>query len=65
MLPFYDGLQRAFWFYFFNPERLYLRQDGQLNSEALAGTVANDPDDAVAAEYAKWLMEDKKTNMKT
>ncbi len=47
------------------PERLYLRQDGQLNSEALAGTVANDPDDAVAAEYAKWLMEDKKTNMKT
>ncbi|HEM7186741.1 TPA: isochorismate synthase [Providencia rettgeri] len=42
------------------PERLYLRQNEQLNSEALAGTVANDPDDAVAAEYAKWLMDDKK-----
>lgn len=42
------------------PERLYLRQGEQLNSEALAGTVANDPDDTIAAEYAKWLMEDKK-----
>lgn len=42
------------------PERLYLRQGAQLNSEALAGTVANDPDDNIAAEYAKWLMEDKK-----
>ncbi|EMA4781030.1 isochorismate synthase [Providencia rettgeri] len=42
------------------PERLYLRQGEQLNSEALAGTVANDPDDVIAAEYAKWLMEDKK-----
>lgn len=42
------------------PERLYLRQGEQLNSEALAGTVANDPDDSVATEYAKWLMEDKK-----
>lgn len=42
------------------PERLYLRQGTQLNSEALAGTVANDPDDNIAAEYAKWLMEDKK-----
>ncbi|MBN4863536.1 MULTISPECIES: isochorismate synthase [Providencia] len=42
------------------PERLYLRQGTQLNSEALAGTVANDPDDNIAAEQAKWLMEDKK-----
>lgn len=42
------------------PERLYLRQGELLNSEALAGTVANDPDDTIAAEYAKWLMEDKK-----
>ncbi|MFD1091040.1 isochorismate synthase [Providencia vermicola] len=42
------------------PERLYLRQGTQLNSEALAGTVANDPDDNIAAEHAKWLMEDKK-----
>ncbi|EMM5117263.1 isochorismate synthase [Providencia stuartii] len=42
------------------PERLYLRQGTQLNSEALAGTVANHPDDAIAAEKAKWLMEDSK-----
>lgn len=42
------------------PERLYLRQGEQLNSEALAGTVANDPDDDIAAAHAKWLMEDKK-----
>ena len=42
------------------PERLYLRQGTQLNSEALAGTVASHPDDAIAAENAKWLMEDKK-----
>ncbi|EKT63886.1 isochorismate synthase [Providencia burhodogranariea] len=42
------------------PERLYLRQGAQLNSEALAGTVANHPDDVIAAENAKWLMEDRK-----
>ncbi|QCJ69744.1 isochorismate synthase [Providencia heimbachae] len=42
------------------PERLYLRQGEQLNSEALAGTVANHVDDAIAAENAKWLMEDGK-----
>lgn len=42
------------------PERLYLRQGAQLNSEALAGTVANHPDDAIAAENAKWLMNDNK-----
>lgn len=42
------------------PERLYLRQGTQLNSEALAGTVANHPDDVIAAENAKWLMEDRK-----
>ena len=42
------------------PERLYLRQAQQLNSEALAGTVANNVDDIIAAENAKWLMEDNK-----
>ncbi len=42
------------------PERLYLRQGTQLNSEALAGTVANHVDDGIAAENAKWLMEDSK-----
>ncbi len=42
------------------PERLYLRQGAQLNSEALAGTVANHTDDIIAAENAKWLMEDNK-----
>lgn len=42
------------------PERLYLRQGTQLNSEALAGTVANDVDDSIAAQNAKWLMEDSK-----
>lgn len=42
------------------PERLYLRQGTQLNSEALAGTVANDMDDNIAAQNAKWLMEDSK-----
>lgn len=42
------------------PERLYLRQDYQLNSEALAGTVANHVDDSIAADNAKWLMEDSK-----
>ncbi|CAG9424836.1 TPA: isochorismate synthase [Providencia alcalifaciens] len=42
------------------PERLYLRQGTQLNSEALAGTVANHTDDVIAAENAKWLMEDSK-----
>ncbi|EKT55602.1 isochorismate synthase [Providencia sneebia] len=42
------------------PERLYLRQGVQLSSEALAGTVSNHPDDVIAADNAKWLMEDSK-----
>lgn len=42
------------------PERLYLRQGTQLHSEALAGTVANHLDDTIAAENAKWLLEDSK-----
>ncbi|MEQ4622852.1 isochorismate synthase [Providencia vermicola] len=42
------------------PERLYLRQGTQLHSEALAGTVANHIDDTIAAENAKWLLEDSK-----
>ncbi|WJV55112.1 isochorismate synthase MenF [Prodigiosinella aquatilis] len=43
-----------------SPERLYLRQINQLETEALAGTVASDRDDRRAAELADWLMNDVK-----
>ncbi|MDX7987260.1 isochorismate synthase [Xenorhabdus sp. 12] len=42
------------------PERLYYRNQLQLYTEALAGTVANAEDDQEAAELAQWLQEDKK-----
>ncbi|ANI31473.1 isochorismate synthase [Yersinia entomophaga] len=43
-----------------SPERLYRRQQSQLETEALAGTVANDKDDAKAACLAHWLAGDDK-----
>ncbi|MFT4463664.1 MAG: chorismate-binding protein [Sodalis sp. (in: enterobacteria)] len=43
-----------------SPERLYHRDDRRLNTEALAGTVACDPDPRQAAEQAAWLMADEK-----
>ncbi|WP_256680295.1 chorismate-binding protein [Morganella morganii] len=42
------------------PERLYFRAGAQLYTEALAGTVANYPEDERAAEAAQWLLSDKK-----
>ena len=42
------------------PERLYLRAGAQLYTEALAGTVANYPEDDRAAQAAQWLLSDKK-----
>lgn len=43
-----------------SPERLYLRKAQHLFTEALAGTVANDPDDYKAQVLADWLMNDEK-----
>ncbi|UIM99791.1 isochorismate synthase MenF [Yersinia ruckeri] len=43
-----------------SPERLYRRHQLQLETEALAGTVANDRDDAQAARMANWLVSDDK-----
>ncbi|PWC21346.1 isochorismate synthase MenF [Brenneria roseae subsp. roseae] len=43
-----------------SPERLYRRYDTQLETEALAGTVASDKDDEKAAAFAHWLMKDTK-----
>ncbi len=43
-----------------SPERLYLRQGKMLNTEALAGTVANDDNDRTAEALAQWLMNDNK-----
>lgn len=43
-----------------SPERLYHRDHRSLNTEALAGTVACDPDPRQAAEQAAWLMADEK-----
>lgn len=42
------------------PERLYFRAGAQLSTEALAGTVANYPEDDRAAQAAQWLLADKK-----
>ncbi|WP_092507856.1 isochorismate synthase [Xenorhabdus mauleonii] len=42
------------------PERLYYRNQLQLYTEALAGTVANAEDAQEAAELAQWLLGDKK-----
>jgi menaquinone-specific isochorismate synthase len=43
-----------------SPERLWLRQGAQLDTEALAGTVVNHPDDSQAKHFADWLMQDDK-----
>ncbi|MFP1980891.1 isochorismate synthase MenF [Lonsdalea quercina] len=43
-----------------SPERLYRREGNRLETEALAGTVANDLDDRRADELARWLMQDVK-----
>jgi menaquinone-specific isochorismate synthase len=43
-----------------SPERLWRRTGDRLRTEALAGTVAGDPDDAQAAQLGDWLMHDDK-----
>ncbi|WP_145501547.1 isochorismate synthase MenF [Yersinia similis] len=43
-----------------SPERLYLRQQLHLETEALAGTVSNIDSDPQAAVLADWLMHDEK-----
>ncbi|MBJ9203569.1 isochorismate synthase MenF [Citrobacter sp. FDAARGOS_156] len=43
-----------------SPERLYRRRDMALRTEALAGTVANHPDDHHAWQLGEWLMKDDK-----
>ncbi|WP_297207555.1 isochorismate synthase MenF [uncultured Pluralibacter sp.] len=42
------------------PERLWRRRDLELDTEALAGTVANHQDSRQAARLAEWLMQDDK-----
>ncbi|MFS2224708.1 isochorismate synthase MenF [Pantoea sp. B65] len=42
------------------PERLFMRQQSELLTEALAGTVANHADDNQAASLAAWLRNDDK-----
>ncbi|WP_051124193.1 MULTISPECIES: isochorismate synthase MenF [Dickeya] len=43
-----------------SPERLYRRRNNRLETEALAGTVANDSDEVTAAQLANWLINDVK-----
>ncbi|KHS97255.1 isochorismate synthase [Pectobacterium brasiliense] len=43
-----------------SPERLYRRRGSELETEALAGTVASDRDARKATELADWLMNDTK-----
>ncbi|HEQ3518485.1 TPA: isochorismate synthase MenF [Citrobacter freundii] len=43
-----------------SPERLYRRRDTALRTEALAGTVANHPEDHRAWQLGEWLMKDDK-----
>lgn len=43
-----------------SPERLYHRHGRRLDTEALAGTVACDPDPQRASRQAAWLMADEK-----
>ncbi|GLR10710.1 isochorismate synthase MenF [Mixta theicola] len=42
------------------PERLWLRQQNELLTEALAGTVARDADPTLARQQAQWLLQDAK-----
>ena len=48
-----------------SPERLWRRRDKVLRTEALAGTVANHPDDKQAQQLGEWLMADDKTSVRT
>ncbi|MBF7982785.1 isochorismate synthase MenF [Rahnella laticis] len=43
-----------------SPERLFLRDHTELFTEALAGTVANHPDDDEAQTLGEWLLNDGK-----
>ncbi|MDM3222772.1 isochorismate synthase MenF [Citrobacter freundii] len=43
-----------------SPERLWRRRDTALRTEALAGTVANHPEDHRAWQLGEWLMKDDK-----
>lgn len=43
-----------------SPERLWQRRGYQLRTEALAGTVVNDEDDAKAKAASDWLLQDDK-----
>lgn len=43
-----------------SPERLFLRDHTELYTEALAGTVANHPDDREARALGDWLLSDGK-----
>ena len=43
-----------------SPERLWLRQQNELLTEALAGTVARDADPARCQQQAQWLLRDAK-----
>ncbi|QMI05907.1 isochorismate synthase MenF [Citrobacter sp. RHB25-C09] len=43
-----------------SPERLWRRRGNALRTEALAGTVANHPDDRQARQLGDWLMKDDK-----
>lgn len=43
-----------------SPERLFLRDHTELFTEALAGTVANHPDNLKAHELGEWLLNDGK-----
>nr|WP_238483295.1 isochorismate synthase MenF [Rahnella perminowiae] len=43
-----------------SPERLFLRDNTELYTEALAGTVANHPDDQQAQALGDWLLSDGK-----
>jgi menaquinone-specific isochorismate synthase len=43
-----------------SPERLFYRSGFQLQTEALAGTVASSTDEAEATRLARWLMDDDK-----
>lgn len=47
-----------------SPERLWRRRETALRTEALAGTVANHPDNHKAWQLGEWLMKDDKTSEK-
>ena len=57
---FYMGFDGESAFLGSTPERLWRRRDKALRTEALAGTVANHPDDKQAQRLAEWLMADDK-----